>query len=92
MTADHANELRVVVEPDPDVRITSRGFMRDADAAVYLSHHMRRSVKARTLRYWRENMQGPPFHASPGGRTVWYQRDEIDRWLAETTMVDPLAA
>lgn len=39
-------------------------------------------VNPRTIQRWRQHTRKPlPAHRAPGGRRVYFVRDEVDRWL-----------
>ena len=56
--------------------------MRAAEAADYLR------VSRSTLAKWRGGTDGPPWHRC-GPRIVYYQKDEVDAWLARDHLAAP---
>jgi hypothetical protein len=86
---DDACERRVpVFDPNietiapPLLKRTTRNDMDEENTALWLSYRMRRDIKPRTLRHWRDNGYGPPYESVKSrGQHKWYNFDKVEEWF-----------
>ena len=87
-----AIDPEIIAVPRPKIFQSDLGDMNEENAARYVSYRMRDDVSPRTLRDWRFKGKGPKYVTGPFGRPVWYRETDIDRWIEQELIKDPLAA
>lgn len=87
-TVDAGSPIIVTI-PAPIIYATAEGKVDETNAALYLSHQMRSSVRPRTMRSWRAEGVGPAYHAGPRGRPVWYRIADLDEYVEISSSRSP---